>query len=370
MKWLWYGGAGLAGLAAGVVGYLRWQAALEPALYAEMFGVQEPEPLRVARAAEQWVLVAARDVQPRTLHVRPFAAPAVTVSGLPVTRRVDGLYVAPATPDPAQRYRFTVALADGRVIETAERSLPLTGAANMRDLGGYGTQDGRRLAWGKVYRADALHRLTEADQAYLERLGLRLVCDLRSFPEVETYPDTLPDGLRYQHLPVVPTDPVGRWRIVFMRHRLDAIFKHFYRRHIIDEGAPMLGALLKLVAAADNLPLIMHCTGGKDRTGVAAALLLHICGVPRPTIIADYSLTNLSIERFLAEMRATLALVKPPPGLTLEQLYPLFSARPALLEHALAHIEATYGSLDAYLAGPVGLTAADRAAIRDNLLVG
>ena len=252
--------------------------------------------------------------------------------------------------------------------QAGQRILALEGAINFRDLGGYRTKDGRCVACGKIYRAGALSRLTNGDLDALQDLGLRLFCDLRSYPEVNAQPDRLPDGAAYLHLPIFGRDPIGRWRVFFQRHRLDLLFESLYSHTIIDKGAPVLGELLRLAVEPANLPLVFHCTSGKDRTGLAAALLLHICGVPRPAIVADYTLTNRSIDRFLAEIRDAFAWVPDLPGFRLEQLYPLFSARAELIERAFDYIEDRYGSVNAYLLGPVGLQETELAAIRSNLL--
>ncbi len=258
---------------------------------------------------------------------------------------------------------------DGRGFQLAERLVLLEGALNFRDLGGYATADGRRLAWGKVYRSDELSRLTQNDMAAIRALGIRLLCDLRSYPEVRKRPDRVPEGVVYRHTPIFAKDSLGPLRELLMRHRLDAACKRHYRRAIIDKGALALGVALKLAADPANLPLVLHCGGGKDRTGLAAALLLQICRVPRETIVADYSLTNLCAEKVLASARQAFKASNPPPGLKVEQLYPLFSARPELIEHALGHIEMMYGSVDGYLRGPAGLTDEDMDAIRRNLLM-
>ncbi len=252
--------------------------------------------------------------------------------------------------------------------QNPSRFWELEGALNFRDLGGYQTRDGRCLAYGRVYRSGSLDRLTDADLAQLEAAGVRMVCDLRSYAEARGQPDRLPSGASYQHLPVYGRDPIGRWRAIFQRHRLDQIFQRLYSKTIIDQGAAVTGGLLRLVADPDNLPLVFHCTRGKDRTGVAAALILHICGVPRQTIVADYTLTNNSNNQFIANIQAAFASVPKMPGFSIEQFYPLLSARPELIERALAHIERTYGSLDDYLLGPVGLTVMELEAIRRNLL--
>jgi protein-tyrosine phosphatase len=357
--------AGLFTLVLSLAAYLWWQSSIQPAPYEELFEVREGDPLRVRRGREGWIIIPSDGIKP--VRIRWGTSPEALGASLALTP-VDGGYLASGGHHPEKRYFFEIDLEDGRTIQTAERVIPLEGAVNFRDLGGYETSDGKRLAWGKVYRSNELHRLTGNDLVLMHELGIKLWCDLRSYPEVEERPDRVPEGITYRHIPIYSKDPIGRLRVIFMRHRLDEVSKRLYRTSIIDEGAAALGGLLKLVADPANLPLVYHCTGGKDRTGVISALLLSICGVPEETIIRDYSLTNLSIEKFLSDIRAAFRGTRPPPGLKLEQFYPLLSARPELIEHAFAHIRTTYGSLQNYLRGPAGLSEAEMRAIRENLL--
>jgi protein-tyrosine phosphatase len=346
--------------------YLRWQASIQPAPYDKMFEVRESERLRVKREPDGWRVISNDGARPAAIRT------GIALDALDTRHelaQVDGGYRAAGEIHPHQRYFFEIELHDGQTIRTAERILPLQGAVNFRDLGGYATADGRRVAWGKIYRADALNHLSEDDLALLGALGIKLVCDFRRYPEVEQAPDKLSDSITYQHMPVFPQDPIGRARALLLRHRYDPLFKQLYRTHIIDAGAPVMGALLRKAADPDNLPMVIHCTGGKDRTGVASALLLHICGVPRETIVRDYSLTNLSIERMLAVIRKAFATRRPTLGFKVEQTYPLLSARPELIEAAFAHIEAAYGSVDAYLRDAAGLKDGEMEAIRRNMVV-
>jgi protein-tyrosine phosphatase len=285
----------------------------------------------------------------------------------PVGPTTDGYRAIPGHL-PNYRAFFQIGLADGRSVQTAERILPLEGPANFRDLGGYPAANGQRVAWGRVYRSDELHVLTPGDEAFLRDLGIRLICDLRSHAEVARRPDRVPRGIAYVHIPVYAREPFGQARVVLSRHRLDALLDRLYRAAIIDRGAAALGQALRMAADPANLPLVFHCTGGKDRAGVISALLLHICGVPRATIVADYSLTNLAAGRFLASIREAVRGSRPVPGFRVEQLYPLLSARPALIERALAIVDERYGSLDAYLRGPAELSMGEIEAIRRSLL--
>ncbi len=358
--------AAFVALMIGLSIYLWWQSRVKPASYELMFEVRDGEPIRVSRADDGWIVTPSDGVRPTAL--RTGVSPDTLGAARTLTPAGGSYHVAEELRR-LERYFFEVELEDGRTYQTAERVLPLESAVNFRDLGGYETTDGRRTAWGKVYRADETSRLTDDDVTIIRNLGIRTFCDLRTFGEVEHHPDRVPEGITYRHMPIFARNPIGRRHVLFGRHRLDLSFKQLYRSAIIDQGAPVLGALLKLVADPENLPLLMHCTSGKDRTGVASALLLHICRVPREMIIVDYSLTNLSAEKSLLFIRQAFSPSRPFPGLRVEQFYPLFSARPELIEHAFAHIETTYGSIDEYLHGPVGLTDEDIEAIRQNLLV-
>lgn len=295
------------------------------------------------------------------------------LAGLAALALIIALYLRWQASIPPEPYDVMFAVApirpeDEPVVRAARRIPPLEGALNFRDLGGYAAADGRRVAWGKVYRSGELNGLTERDLRVLQERGIRLVCDLRSYPEIRKRPEQVPAGIAYHHIPVFTGEPVGSLHALLMRHRLDALMRRLYHKSIVDDGAPALGRVLRLAADPANLPMVLHCTTGKDRTGVACALLLHVCGIPRDMIVADYSLTSLASERILAGLRATMDATVAPPGVRLEQLYPLLSARPELIERALAYIEAQYGSVDAYLREPVGLTAEDIAAIRLNIL--
>ncbi|KTT95243.1 protein tyrosine phosphatase, partial [Sphingomonas yabuuchiae] len=175
------------------------------------------------------------------------------------------------------------------------RVLPLQGGRNFRDLGGYRTADGRTVKWGLLYRSGQMHDLTPADYVTLQKLGIRTVCDFRDTAERTREPTLWPAGQRPKVLSDdyaldmsamrLPGDP-STWTheqvVTAMTATYPKLLDQFngqYRR--------MFAELL-----AGDVPLAFHCTAGKDRTGVAAALLLTALGVPRATIIDDYLLSN------------------------------------------------------------------------------
>lgn len=250
---------------------------------------------------------------------------------------------------------------------------PMDAVTNFRDLGGYATSDGRRVRTGLVYRSGALHHLSENDLAFLSRTGLKSVCDLRSADEIALEPDRLPSNPapQYLHLPLVVDDSRDRrerlFALLFNRRKLAQMLPDFYARTMLDENARIYGVLFKRLAQPDGLPAIIHCTAGKDRTGIAAALLLSLLGVPDETLLADYSLSNRYYNDYLDYGRR---IVQPLSwlGIRAEHLQPLFIANPANLRFALDHVRRKYGSVAAYLITAAGMTEADLNALRKALL--
>jgi protein-tyrosine phosphatase len=180
-----------------------------------------------------------------------------------------------------------------------ERRIGLSGPVNFRDLGGYDTLDGRRVRWRRLFRSDSLSPVTAGDARLLtEELGLLAVVDLRTSRELEREGrgGLANVALHYHHVPLieeVSTEPDGRW---------DGSLHDVYAR-LLDESADRISAALTAVASeVAEHPTVFHCTAGKDRTGIVAALVLALLGVSDEDIVADYVLTQdvmpVMIERF------------------------------------------------------------------------
>ncbi len=254
------------------------------------------------------------------------------------------------------------------------RSVPLAGAPNFRDLGGYPTHTGQRVRWGRVYRSGALANLTAADLALLAALDLRLVCDLRSADEIEQDPDRLPGGgvPVYAHLPVVTADDGAARRqrlraLLFDRRLLQTMMAEFYTETMIDNNAGLFRAVFERLADPDNLPAVIHCTAGKDRAGLVSALLLLALGVPEDIVIADYSQSNRYYAHF-EQLTGRSARPLRALGVRPRDLYPLLIADPDYLRVALAHLRARYGSVETYLRQQAGIDGALLDRLRANLL--
>jgi protein-tyrosine phosphatase len=274
-----------------------------------------------------------------------------------------------AEPPAAQRPIPAELAAEAR---EAQRRLPVAGAANLRDLGGYATRDGRALRWGVLYRSDALADLDDEDVAYLARLKLRRVVDFRSAAERERDPDRLPGGVSAVWTPIAGSglDPAElQDRLMsgeVSAEQAAAWLVEGNRAFVGDEFRGVYARFLHELADPANLPTLFHCTAGKDRAGYAAALVLLALDVPRETAMRDYLLTNAFTEaktRSLLRLIQIVSLFRADP----DDLRPLFEAREGYLGAAFAAIDEARGT-DAYLRDALGVDDALRAQLRANLL--
>ena len=234
------------------------------------------------------------------------------------------------------------------------RCLELDGAYNVRDIGGYPTKDGRTVRWRRAYRADSLHLLSERDMALIADLGLVAIYDLRKPHERTRFPTRLPTdhGHGDVHLDVYddPDAPPGPELMdqlasgTWSRRSNEQMIGSYTR--MLTVGAPTFGRLLTALAKPDGVPAMFHCAAGKDRTGVAAALILSILGVDREVVIEDYAATNtFRTGRYVERVRADYDAV----GIDVEQIRAIIDARPCVLAGALDWIVATFGGVTEYL---------------------
>jgi protein-tyrosine phosphatase len=258
-----------------------------------------------------------------------------------------------------------------REVRESQRRLPVAGAANLRDLGGYATRDGRVLRWGVLYRSDALDDLSEQDVAYLARLRLRRVVDFRSAAERERDPDRLPGGVTAVWQPIAgqgldPHQLQDRLMAGEVSAEQAAAFLVAGNRAFVTEFREVYARFLRDLADPANLPTLFHCTAGKDRTGFAAALVMLALDVPRETAMHDYLLTNTFTQ---AKTRRTLQMIRLASLFRVDpdDVQPLFEARESYLGAAFSAIEETQGAA-AYLRDALGIDDALRERLRANLL--
>lgn len=242
-----------------------------------------------------------------------------------------------------------------------QRVLPLQGGQNFRDLGGYKTINGRTVRWRVLYRSGSMHFLTPVDYTYLEGLGIRTVCDFRDVKERAREPVQWPKS----KAPRIFSDdytldsrglfPAGGSTPTAEQAR--AAFTKFYPQLLVTFNGQyrrMFGELL-----AGRAPLAFNCSAGKDRTGVAAALVLTALGVPRATVLQDYALSNRYFDPSKVVRGADTSGIdwsKVPVDVI--KIY--MGADPRYLDAVFAVMDAHKGGVDGYLRDELGLTAAKR----------
>jgi protein-tyrosine phosphatase len=265
---------------------------------------------------------------------------------------------------------FEIVSDKGGVSLIAERRLPLQGAVNFRDLGGYATTAGQRVKWGKVFRSDHLSNLTERDIDFLRRMKIQCVCDFRTSIEAQRRPDRFPgDGPgEHYHLPIdnLQSDPTDLFRKL-ERGDTSWLTKEFLIKGYIlniEEFAPVWGEVFKRLADPGQLPLVFHCTGGKDRAGTCAALILLSLGVSEKAVICDYGLSNIYIRDVVNGLYAKFDAA----GIDREKISPYFSAPRYCIDALLAHLREKYGSPIEYLKSKAGVTEEMLKRIRGQLL--
>lgn len=248
------------------------------------------------------------------------------------------------------------------------RLLPLTGGFNLRDFGGYATADGRRVKSGMLYRSGTMFLLTGEDEAHLAALGIATICDFRRSDERRQEP-TRWHGEGTEYWSRDYHDSTGTLSAMITEATISpARIREFMielYRDIPTDHAPAYRAMFDRLASG-QVPLLINCAAGKDRTGVGAALILNLLGVPRETIVADYLLTNQAdFGRLLSRKGTTLARFAHLPA---ETIRPVLAAEPAYLDAMFAKLDRSHGGIDGYLADVIGVDADARERIRSHLL--
>ena len=245
----------------------------------------------------------------------------------------------------------------------AKRHFDLEGTFNTRDIGGYTTEDGRRIRWGRFLRSDSLHQLSIKSQAALLEYGVRTIIDLRNSRQIQSAPSVfygsdevacylqnMMGDAALSEIAEIPTTlpPAERIRRIYCL--------------TLDRRQSQVHDTLSILAAPDALPALVHCSGGKDRSGLIAALVLGIAGVPAETIAEDYGLT----ARFLHAR-----YLEAHPDMSVEdytwQDYQRANCPPETMLGVLRHLDDRYGGVEGYVSA-IGLTDEQIESLRDGLV--
>jgi protein-tyrosine phosphatase len=277
-----------------------------------------------------------------------------------------------------QRVYFFLKPDHGQQREVSIRHLPLKGTPNFRDLGGYETTDGRFVRWGAIYRSGVLSNLTAEDFTYLDQLDIHVICDFRTAQENATAPEIWIPRSNVEHVSL----PIGSGGNKDVTTSMDAFLAtNPSPAQLKDWLTKIYGGFAftnapeysKVFAQLEqeHLPLLYHCTAGKDRTGVFSALLLLTLGVPEKTVLADYELTNTYLRDRMSSDASRKMLASNPAlaHLTPEQRQVLMAADPEYLKSTLRHIEEKFGSFDNYRRSKLGVSDGDVENLRSRLLM-
>jgi protein-tyrosine phosphatase len=242
-----------------------------------------------------------------------------------------------------------------------DRHFRVNGAHNVRDLGGYRAGDAV-TQWRRLFRADALHRLGTADIDALLEAGVRTVIDLRHAGELEQAPNPLKGSSEVRYINVSLFDQLAPSQIFEGQPGDVDILLDLYLRALAGRREAFRDVLHHIADAGDGI-VMFHCTAGKDRTGMIAALLLGAAGVDRDTIAADYALTRPAIEPIIAELLADARA----RGLDAEYFGRLLVSEPGTMLAMLDHIDSNYDGVTGYL-NTIGVDTATLAKLRDRLI--
>ena len=249
------------------------------------------------------------------------------------------------------------------------RLLPMDGAHNTRELGGYKTTDGKSVKWGMLYRSDKLSDISDTDQAYLQDLGIKKIIDFRSKEEKAEDPDIIPKGIDYIEMPISVDGA--------MRSKIEAVLKGETNKDVksflIDANKEFVSNyndvyenfLRNLID--DDGPALFHCTAGKDRAGFAAAITLIALGVSKEDVIDDYMKTNQFTKERIEEIIGQIELM------TLYQtdaeiLRPLLGVEREYIETAFQTAEEKYGSLENFIRDGLNISDEDIQKLRNKFI--
>lgn len=263
------------------------------------------------------------------------------------------------------------------ILAPAERRVKgISGLRNFRDIGGLPTQDGRRMKTGVLFRSDEPHRFTPEDILKVQALNLKWICDLRAPSERKSRIIELGGTSAEMNIVNVPfyfeerdlSRSKSFWMLIKSAHSidLDQMMRDFYRR-IAFESTEQIQRIFTMLAEENGLPALIHCTGGKDRTGMISAFIQLLAGVSRKDVVDDYLLSNLLNEQKIEQSVKALRVMSFF-RLSRERLMPLLEARREYLEGILDEIFQRHSSIEDYLVQACGVQTSALSRLKASLL--
>ena len=194
-------------------------------------------------------------------------------------------------------FNLAQAQPSAELLRSYDRLLPLEGGSNFRDMGGYTTEDGYQVKRGLLFRSGAMVSLTQNDMDYLSQFSFETIVDLRSQEELELFPNHWADkaAIGYTNVEYSMMEMMGGSLSQLADDEMGAM-------EMLSQMGPMYRSMPQTIKPqlnllfqhllAEEIPLVVNCSAGQDRTGIASALILTALGVPRSTIIDDYLLST------------------------------------------------------------------------------
>jgi protein-tyrosine phosphatase len=254
---------------------------------------------------------------------------------------------------------FFAALQGGDTVFISERHIPLSGTPNLRDIGGLPAANNRYVKWGLIYRSGAIDKLSAPDLAYWKSLQIKEVVDFRNDTEIQNAPDKYPGNydVKYVRAQIgISSSKTENNSARFMAMlKSDTTSATTARNMMIDVNRNMVANIKdfkplfdELIANSGQKSLLFHCSAGKDRTGLASALILSALGVPEDVIVEEYTLTNKYFKPY-AMKNGTLNQYNPAVSAV------VMSAEPEYIRAALNEMKSKYGSVQNCLEQEIGL---------------
>lgn len=218
-----------------------------------------------------------------------------------------------------------------------DRRLRLDGCFNLRDLGGFAATGGS-TRWRRLFRSDALHGLTDDDLEHLAARGVRTIFDLRSPAELDRGRCPEHPAMAYWHVPMVREvpPPDATWA-----QPAGAAAGYMA---ILADAENCIRSLISALAEADVYGCVIHCSAGKDRTGIVTALLLGMLGVGDHDIIEDYAASGEAMEQMLAAWMSERTDARD----VLAKYTPMLTAHPETMREFLARFREAHRSFADY----------------------
>lgn len=274
-----------------------------------------------------------------------------------------------AVPERRKQIYFIIEWKNRTPMVFGYRILPVAGMYNLRDMGGYMTESGRRIKWGVGFRSDYFAFLEDAGVEYVESLGIKTMIDYRSEKEIKESPNrkfgegvttyscdpnahtAAAAGILHNNENIAKEESIitQAWAEVEENCNAGDLRMKQQQQNFVtsDESKKAFGTGLRLLAKQSNNPCVLHCRGGKDRTGFGAMLLEGILGVPKDIMIYDYMLTKRArAEKNVRYYQRYLDLVKNEQ--VAGYLFSLFDTKPEYIEASIDMILEDYGSVRAY----------------------